>query len=95
MGTKGPPPTQAEIDACTHIRNIKYPPEQYKTMTAAAKAKKYQLGLAAKEARDAKKRNIAETSTASGAPDSNSNSSNPALFRQTGSPKKPKSESDE
>ena len=64
-------------------------------MTAADKAKKYQLAEAAKVARDAKKRSIAKTGTAGGAPDSNLHSSNPALVRQSGSPKKPKSESDE
>jgi hypothetical protein len=64
-------------------------------MTAAEKAKKYQLALAAKDARDAKKRSIAETGTAGGAPDSNLNSTNTALACQSGSPKKPKSKSDE
>jgi len=58
-GTKGPPPTQAEIDGCIHIKNIKYSLEQYAKMSPAEKAKKYQLAEAAKAAREAKKRSVA------------------------------------
>jgi hypothetical protein len=94
-GAKAPPPTQAEIDACIHIKNMKYPPEQYAKFSAAEKARKWQLFEAARLAREAKKRSVAETGTAVMAPDSDSNRSNPALARQASSPKKNKTETDE
>ena len=93
--TKGPgkrfkPPTQAEIDACVHIKCQKYSRAQYDKFTPAEKAKHYQLkeasGLVPKKRTvsqlDAESNEKNETATVTV-----TNSSNPALVRQNKLPK--------
>jgi hypothetical protein len=90
--TKGGPgksskaPTQAEIDACVHIKCRKYSQAEYDKFTPAEKAKHYQLKDAAGLT---KKRTISQVETESneknekdGATGTVTNSNNPALVRQ-------------
>lgn len=86
-------PTQAEIDACTHITLKKYSHAAYEKFTAAEKAKNYQLKVAAGYYDKNKKRTVAEVSTDTEMTDETSNKTNPALTRQAGPlTKKPKTE---
>ena len=90
--TKGGPgksskaPTQAEIDACVHIKCRKYSQAEYDKFTPAEKAKHYQLKDAAGLT---KKRTISQVETESNeknekdvATGTVTNSNNPALVRQ-------------
>jgi hypothetical protein len=83
--TNKKPPTQAEIDACVHIKCRKYSWAEYDKFTPAEKAKHYQH----KEASGLvpKKRTVSQLETESNekdetATDSVTNSDNPALVRQ-------------
>ena len=82
-------PTQAEIDACTHIKLKKYSTAEYAKMSLAERAKHYQLK---KESgwEPPKKRTVAQLETDDTNNESNeattsanvNNSNNPALVRQ-------------
>ena len=79
-------PSQAEIDACTHIQAKKYTKEEYAKFSAAEKAKHYQLKCAVGLKKD-KKREVAEIETNSEVNVQNAlgpNSTNSALARQDG-----------
>jgi hypothetical protein len=80
-------PSQAEIDACTHIQAKKYSKDEYAKFNAAEKAKHYQLKCAAGLSKKDKKREVAEIETNSEQNVQNAlgpNSTNPALARQEG-----------
>ena len=85
-GKSSKPPTQAEIDACDHIKCRKYSQAEYDKFTPAEKAKHYQLKHAAGLTR---KRTVSQVETESnernekdGATGTVTNSNNPALVRQ-------------
>ena len=85
-GKSSKPPTQAEIDACDHIKLKKYSQAEYDKFTPAEKAKHYQLKHAAGLTR---KRTVSQVETESnerndkdGATGTVNNSNNPALVRQ-------------
>ena len=81
----GVKPTQEEIDACTHIKGIKYSKAEYDKFTAAEKARHYQL-----KQKNEQKRSVAEV----GSSEQNvehalggGNAGHPALVRQNKIPK--------
>jgi len=81
----GAKPTQEEIDACTHIKGIKYSKAEYDKFTAAEKARHYQL-----KEKNGQKRSVAEV----GSSEQNvehalggGNAGHPALVRQDKIPK--------
>ena len=81
----GVKPTQEEIDACTHIKGIKYSKAEYDKFTAAEKARHYQLKV-----KNGQKRGVAEI----GSSEQNvehalggGNAGHPALVRQDKIPK--------
>ena len=85
-GKSSKPPTQAEIDACDHIKCRKYSQAEYDKFTPAERAKHYQLKHAAGLTR---KRTVSQVETESnernekdGATGTVTNSNNPALVRQ-------------
>ena len=85
--TANPKPTQAEIDACTHIKAKKYTKEEYAKLNAAERSKHWQLKCAAGLSNKDKKREVAEIETNSEQNVQNAlgpNSTNPALARQDG-----------
>ena len=82
--TGNPKPSQAEIDACTHIKAKKYTKEEYAKLTPAEKSKHWDLKV---KAGLTKKREVAEIETNSEQNVQNAlgpNSTNPALARQEG-----------
>lgn len=85
-GKSSKPPTQAEIDACVHIKCRRYSRAEYDKFTPAERAKHYQLKDAAGLT---KKRTISQVETESNeknekdvATGTVTNSNNPALVRQ-------------
>ena len=87
-------PSQAEIDACTHIQLKKYSNAEYNKMTLAERAKHYQLKKAAGW-EPPKKRTVAQVSETDDTKNESeatssanvTNSTNPALVRQSKLPK--------
>jgi hypothetical protein len=90
--TRGGPKkvSQAEIDACTHITYKQYTRAEYDKFTAAEKTKHYQLKK--ENGFFDKKRTVAEVSTGDDGNEaaSGTNSTNPALVRQSKIPKSEK-----
>jgi hypothetical protein len=84
-GKKLKAPTQAEIDACTHIKFKKYSRAEYDKFTLAEKAKHYQLKL--ENGLQPKKRTVAQVETDNDETGETAtlavtNANNPALVRQ-------------